>query len=178
MINPIDPHSTKNPGIIRFVDVGGLSKLDLLKELKKNSISLNQLAEQLFESSHFTTSKIRVRVATIEITVEELGFHHGANIPDIYSKADDLGFRLCPLELAPNFRLQYLNQLEGHCDEMLQQGQAPAGSITIASMQQEDANSPQGFYLRNIKGHLWLRGYRCSLDHVWKANDHFFFMTQ
>lgn len=119
MINPIEPRFIKNPGIIRFIDVGRLSKLDLLKKLKKNSISLNPLAEQLFESSHFTTSKSRIRVATIEITVEELGFHHGVNISDIYSKAKTLGLRLCPLELAPHFRLQHLDQLEGHCGEML-----------------------------------------------------------
>lgn len=169
-------HFRKYPGIIRFIDVGGLSKLDLLEELQRNGVSLNPLAEQLFESSHFITSKARFRVATIEITVHDLGFHHGATISAIYSKAESMGLLPCPLELAPYFRLQYLDQADSQGP--LKQGKAPAGSITIASIRHtEDDDIPQGFYLRRIKDHLWLRGYCCSADYEWKADDHFLFIV-
>ncbi len=154
----------ENPGIIRFVEIGGLSKFELLEALKQNSIFLNPLAEQLFASRHFTTSTTPFRVATIEITVSDLSFPRRSTIGAIYSKAEAAGLKLCPLELAAYFRLQYLQQPESHCDK-LQQGKAPIGSITVASKLIEIDDSQQGFYLRRIKEQLWLRGYHCSLDY-------------
>lgn len=168
----------KHPGLFRFIEVGGLSKLELLKKLQQHGIFFNPLAEQLFESIHFATSQKQFRVATVEITACDLGFPRGATITAIYSKAKALGLMLCPLELAPYFRLQYLNQPEGCSLEGLQKGKAPEGSITVASeLIAKDAESPQGFYLRRIQGRLWLRGYSCSLDYEWKAGDHFLFIT-
>jgi hypothetical protein len=32
-----------------------------------------------------------------------------------------------------------------------------------------------GFYLRRIRGVLWLRGYRSPAEHVWEAADRFVF---
>jgi hypothetical protein len=34
---------------------------------------------------------------------------------------------------------------------------------------------PKGFYLRRIKGELWLRGYRAGAEHVWSSGDHLLF---
>ncbi|MDA0708693.1 MAG: helicase, partial [bacterium] len=39
----------------------------------------------------------------------------------------------------------------------------------------EDDDFPKGFYLRRIKGVLWLRGYRSWPGHVWEPDDHFVF---
>jgi hypothetical protein len=164
------------PTITRPVTVGGLTKSELMEQLHRNAISMNESAERLFASDHFTTSETRYSVTTVELTVRDLGFAQGATINEIYARAAALGLGLCPLELGPHLRLQYLDQPEGYWEQPVRQHQAPSGSITIASEKlTEDDDFPKGFYLRRIKGELWLRGYRSGAQHVWEADDHFIF---
>jgi hypothetical protein len=167
------------PTIIRTVYLGGLTKSELLQELRRNSISLNESGERLLVSDLFTTSETRYTVTTVELTVGDLGFPRGATIAEIYTRAAMLGLSRCPLELGPHLRLQYPDQPEGYWGKPFRQHQAPYGSITIASEPlTEDDDFPKGFYLRRIKGELWLRGYRSGPQHVWKADDHFIFVKQ
>jgi hypothetical protein len=162
--------------IIRTVPVGGLAKSELLQALQRNAILMNESAEQLFASDHFTTAATRYVITTVELTVRDLGFGRGSTIAEIYARAGVLGLGLCPLELGPHLRLQYLDQPEGYWGQPVRQHRAPAGSITIASEPlTEDDDLPKGFYLRRIKGVLWLRGYRSGPGHVWDADDRFIF---
>jgi hypothetical protein len=65
--------------ITRAVQVGGLTKAELLDQLRCNAISLNESADRLFASDHFTTTATRYSVMTVELTVHDLGFSHGAS---------------------------------------------------------------------------------------------------
>ena len=178
------PFEVLNPSIYpncrskrRVVTLGGLKKSELIEELARNAISMNGSAERLFANDHFTTSEIRYSLTTIELTACNLGFPQGATIADIYERARQLGLGLCPLELGPHLRLQYLDQSEGCWGKPDRRHQAPYGSIMIASEPlTEDDDFPKGFYLRRIKGLLWLRGYRSRPQHVWEADDHFAFV--
>jgi hypothetical protein len=156
--------------------VGGLTKSELLQELQKNAISMNEAAESLLASEHFTISGTRYVVTTVELTVRDLGCPQGATIAEISARAAALGLGLCPLELGPHLRLQYLDQEEGYWGQPIRHHQAPSGAITVASETlTEDDTVPKGFYLRRIKGELWLRGYRSGPEHVWEPDDHFIF---
>lgn len=162
--------------ISRTVKVGGLTKSQLIQKLHKYSILMNEYGEKLFADDRFMTSAMKYSLQTIELTVEDLGFLEGANTTQIYKRAGELGLELCPLELGPYLRLEYLDQLEGYSVNPLQQQQAPSGSITIASeVLTEDPEFPKGFYIRRINGVLWLRGYCADYLHVWNPNDHFIF---
>ena len=164
------------PTITRTVQVGGLTKSELIQELRSNAILMNESAERLFASDYFTTSETGYPVTTVELTVHDLGFPRGATIAEIYARAEALGLGLCPVELGPHLRLLYLDQPEGYWGKPLRQHQAPSGSITIASEQlTEDDDFPKGFYLRRIEGVLWLRGYRSGPEHIWEPDDHFIF---
>jgi hypothetical protein len=164
------------PTITRAVQVGGLTKSELMGELQRNAISMNESGERLFASEHFTTSATRHSVMTVELTIRDLGFPQGATIAEIYARAAAHGLGLCPLELGPHLRLQYLDQPEGYWGQPVRQHQAPSGSITIASEKlTEDDDFPKGFYLRRIKGELWLRGYSSGAEHIWEPDDHFIF---
>jgi hypothetical protein len=44
------------------------------------------------------------------VSVSELGFDDSTSIADIYRRAGELGLELCPAEVAPLLRLQYVNQ--------------------------------------------------------------------
>lgn len=170
-------HSYPNcPAVIRTVNVGGLTKSELIQQLERNSISMNEAGERLFASDHFTTSEHQYCVQTVELTVRDLGFPQGAIIATIYATARALGLGLCPIELGPHLRLQYLDQPEGAWGKPIRRHQAPCGSLTIASEKlTDDDDFPKGFYLRRIEGVLWLRGYRSGPEHVWGPDDHFIF---
>ncbi|MDW0118557.1 helicase [Sporosarcina thermotolerans] len=161
--------------ISKTIEIGGLTKLQLTRKLQQQSISLNEYAERLFSNDKFTTSKTKYNLKTVELTIRNLGFPEGATMPQIFNRAEELGLDLCPLEVGPHLRLAYLNQPEGSTGN-LPRGQAPSGSITIASeIISEDDDFPKGFYLRKINGVLWLRGYIAEDLHVWKTEDHFIF---
>ena len=68
------------PTTTRTVTVGGLTKSELLEELQRNAISMNESAERLFASNQFTTSATHYSVTTVELTVRDLGFPRGAAI--------------------------------------------------------------------------------------------------
>ena len=164
------------PVITRTVEVGGLTKSQLIEKLQQQSILMNESAQRLFAHDECPTSDAKHVLQTVELTVDDLGFPDGATIGEIFNRAMELGLELCPLELGPHLRLAYLDQPEGYLGNPLKQHQAPSGSITIASeILTEDHEFPKGFYLRRINGVLWLRGYRADHLHVWNPDDHFIF---
>jgi len=164
------------PVINRKVEIGGLSKLQLIQKLKQHFILMNEHGERLLSDDKFTTSKTKYSLNTVELTVRDLEFPDGATLSQIFNRASELGLESCPLEMGPNLRLQYLDQPEGSTGDPSQQHQAPFGSITIASeIISEDDYFPKGFYLRKINGALWLRGYIADHLHVWNPDDHFIF---
>jgi hypothetical protein len=158
----------------RIVYIGGKTRLQLLEELKAAGVELNEAAGTLLSNNIFSTSEIRHPIVTIELLVRNLGYAQGATIAEIKDKTTSLGLILPPIELGPHFRLQYLDQPEGFWGQPITKHRAPPGSLTIALAQllmREDL--PKGFYLRRIKGTLWLRGYRSSPEHIWDPDDHF-----
>lgn len=166
------------PIIKRTVEIGGLTKQELLLELEEYSILLNEYGRKLLTDSKFTTSQTKYSLQTVEITVGSLGFLKGATTTEIYKQAKNLGLELCPLELGPYLRLSYLDQPEG-ISETAFQHQAPPGAVTIATEKiYEDDSFPKGFYLRRINGDLWLRGYVADDLHIWNPDDHFVFLTK
>lgn len=144
------------------------------QQMNDHDIFMNELGEQLFAAESFSTSAEYLSLETVELTVHDLGLPEGATLSGIFKRANELGLKLCPVELGPCLRLQYLDQPGGRPS---QQYQAPKGSITVASeILNSDENFPKGFYLRNIEGELWLRGYTADEGHVWAPENHFVFM--
>lgn len=166
------------PTIIRMIEVGGFTKSQLIQNLQQHSILMNESAERLFADDNFTTSDLIYSVKTVELTVNDLGFPAGATTAQIFERAYEVGLNLCPLELGPHLRLQYLDQPEGYLGKPSFQHRAPYGSITIASeILTEDEDFPKGFYIRRIESVLWLRGYCAGHHHVWSPDDHFMFLS-
>ncbi len=149
----------------RKLESGGRSKRELLSSLRDAGISLNRYAEVLFEDPAFVTSETSQWVLATEVTVAELGLTAGATSVEIYDRARGVGLHLCPLELAPHFRLQFLDQSEGPY-------------LTVASTKTKDDDAyPNGFYLRRKDTRLWLRGYRATSDYIWEPASRFVFLT-
>ena len=179
------PHATQaefgppvapRPALIRRVQIGGLTKHDLLLELKRSGVLLNEAGRALLLHDSFTTASNISVVETSEISVGDLGFSHGATIAEIFDRGSQIGLAPCPAELAPHLRLHYRDQPEGAVGQLPTRHRAPPGSLTVASKPTAiDEDIPQGFYLRRIDGVLWLRGYRSGPEHVWSPEDRLLF---
>jgi hypothetical protein len=163
--------------ITRTLQFGGLTKAELLERLTQQGVELNEAARVLLASDRFTTAPQPQTRQTVELRVRDLDWPQGATLPQVYDSAARRGFGLCPLELGPHFRLQYLDQPEGFIGQPATQHRTPPGAIVEASViLSDDDKFPKGFYLRRINGTLWLRGYWCGLDHVCDPDDRFLFL--
>lgn len=164
------------PHVVRAVNVGGLGKHELLEQLRRAGVELNEAGRVLFAHDGFTTHDQASRLTTIELSVANLGCSTGANMAHIHERAARLGLSLCPLELGPHLRLQYLDQAEGATGQPPSRHRAPPGSLTVASPAlAPDDETPKGFYLRRMEGVLWLRGYRSGPEHLWSPEDRLVF---
>lgn len=158
------------------MSVGGQSKHQLLAQLAEAGVELNEAARILFSSDKFTTLSARQSLVTVELTIQQLGFAQGVTTSEMHGKAVALGLRLAPIELGPHLRLQYVDQPEGYVGFPVTEHRAPPGSIAVASAPLSDDDAfPKGFYLRRIKGTLWLRGYWCSEADQWDIADRIIF---
>lgn len=174
--SPVPPPSSRGcPG--GTLRIGGVSKEEWLRRLQESGVRLNDAARTLFADARFTTSLSDSVVETVEVSVSALGFATGATFEAILGRAALLGLLPCPLELGPALRLQFTDQPEGFLGQPPSQFRAPPGSVTLASVPlADDDETPKGFYLRRIEGHLWLRGYRSWPGHVWSPQDVFVFV--
>ncbi|MFO0962668.1 MAG: hypothetical protein U0625_07135 [Phycisphaerales bacterium] len=167
---------TATTPVWRTLRIGGIAKSELLQRLESQGVQLNDAARELFADDRFTVAGAPSVVSTVERSVADLGFPNGATMPQLCEAARGLGFHLCPLELAPHLRLQWLDQPEGQGGQPPTQHRAPPGSVTVVSAPiSEDDRVPKGFYLRRIEGVLWLRGYRSDAAHVWSPEDRLLF---
>lgn len=149
----------------RRLEIGGQGKTELLSALLKRGIRLNRYAHILFDDPAFTISETPRWVLVREVSVAELGLMVGATSAEIFGRARCVGLELCRLELAPCFRLQFLDQIEGPF-------------LTVASRKSKDDDAyPNGFYLRRRDGELWLRGYQATSEHIWEPTSRFVFLT-
>ncbi|KTS81260.1 hypothetical protein NS183_17330 [Microbacterium testaceum] len=156
------------------IDVGGLSRGDLIERLDAHGIHRNPFADVLLADAVFDDAA-RETVTVLERSVADLGFPDGATLPRVFDAAARHGLGLCPPVTAPYLRLATLDQASAP-DSILSTGRAPTGSVNVASpVLRADHDYPKGFYLRVIDGVPWLRGYRCDDEHVLSPGDRFAF---
>jgi hypothetical protein len=158
------------------VRIGSVAKPDLLKELEARGVQLNPFAHELFAHDGFTTLAKPVEINVVQISAAQLGLAGGGTFDQIVERALARGYALCPLELGPHFRLQFMHQAEGFLGYPPSANCKPPGSITVASQPIEQSDDvPKGFYLRVMEGVPWLRGYRSWAGHVYAPGDVFAF---
>lgn len=88
--------------------------LALLTALSAIGCGVGDSAAAVIARPAFTLSGIRTVVALLTVSAAELGFKgETASLRQIYERAQQLGFELAPPEIAPQLRLQYLDQPVG-----------------------------------------------------------------
>lgn len=118
----------------------------------------------LFDHSLFTEITETKGVELVKLSSWDLGFEKPVVFQQIVDRALNLNLDVCPLSMGAYLRLAYLDQPDGPY-------------LTIASYKPETGEEfPNGFYIRNFDGALWLRGYRATEDYEWPLEHEFIFV--
>ena len=78
--------------------------------LKFGKLRISDWARDMFTQPDFATAVEEVEVDLVNIAVEDLGLAKGAVYKDICIRALEQGLQLCPPEVGPQLRLQYVHQ--------------------------------------------------------------------
>ena len=148
----------------KTIEIGGVSKAELIEDLKEVDVHFNEYAETLLSSEYFKVGKDTAQVDLVKVSYDDLKLGKNATYNEIVASAKKNELSLCPMCVGAFLRLEYLEQPEGPY-------------LTIASeLPNGDDNYPNGFYLRNYEGKLWLRGYRADTDCSWPIESEFVFV--
>ena len=108
----------------KTVTVGTYARVEAVRDaLEQARISVGLWADEILGRPAFTFSTEPTPLNLIVLSVAQLGFDgNGAALADIHARATSLGLELCPGEVGPYLRLQYLDQPGG---EFLRIGMMP-----------------------------------------------------
>ncbi|WGD56677.1 DUF1127 domain-containing protein [Bradyrhizobium sp. CB1650] len=108
-------------------------------------------ASEILARPAFALSDKKAEVQLVAVSVAELGFRgETAPLREIYARAQELGFALAPAEVAPQLRLQYLDQPIG---EFLMIGMEPIRTWADEPVLLTVANGGAGLILIGQDGH-------------------------
>ena len=144
-------------------EIGGKTSKQLQSEMEQAGIKTSSYAEDMLKNSDFTTLKNPEEINLILLAVADLGLNGHPTTDEIYARAEELGFELCPAELGPHYRLQNTDQ--------------PLGDWRYVGMKQiTDADGHPGVFelVRDGDG-LWLDDYWAVPDDRWGPGRQFLF---
>lgn len=142
------------------IEIGGKDERELEELLGRNGHRINLYAKSMMEHDDFKRSlreedpkqpdwkkwklKSPEEAKLIRLRVEDLVFPSGATTDQIFTRAQELGLELCPPEVGPQFRLQYVNQ--------------PMNEYVYVGMKQisDSDGNPRVFYVARDDGGSWL----------------------
>lgn len=145
------------------VEIGGMSKEQLISEMEAAGININDYAKSMMNNPDFIVGEHKEEAKLIILTVADLGFKTSATRNQIFERADALGLELCPPDTGPNYRIKYKDQPQG---EYFRIGMKP---IT-------DSNGyPRVFNLHRFDGGLWLDYGGAYPSRAWSPDGGFVF---
>ncbi len=115
--------------------------------------NLGDAASEVIGRPAFKLSRTRTELDLVVLTAADLGLDRedGVSLDDIYARAELLGFALCPAEVGPQLRLQYLDQRVG---EFLHVAMRPLARYGGDPISFTVANGGAGLLLLGGDGHL------------------------
>lgn len=92
------------------LEIGGKSGAEYIRLLEQQGYRISPEARFMLNSQEFTVLKEAEEIKLIRLSVADLGFLSGATTKQIFERSETLGLELCPPEVGPAYRLQYINQ--------------------------------------------------------------------
>lgn len=141
----------------KTITIGTKTKDQLLKEFEKKKINISDYAKNMVNKIDFSTKKETIDL--VKLRVSELGLKDYPTTDEIYTKAKELGYNLCPPEVALYLRLKDENQ--------------PLGDWYRIAMKQisDRYGYPSVFNLVHHDDGLWLYDSWARSDRRWYPDD-------
>jgi hypothetical protein len=135
--------------------------------LDEARIAVGESADEILGRPAFTFAEAPTELDLVVLSVAELDFGpQGAALADIHERGIRIGLELCPEEVGPQLRLQYLNQPVGE-------------SLHVAMKPQRTyRDDPTDFTLANFDSRLVLLGGSARPDLVLPTNVKFVFVRR
>lgn len=111
----------------KHVTLGTFNSVNAVRAaLETAHVHVGDTANEVLGRPGFAWSHTKIESDLVVVAVADLGFGEGgASLAQIYTRALRLGLELCPAEVAPYLRLQYLQQPVG---EILQIAMSPVAT--------------------------------------------------
>ena len=111
----LDTHATGGASNWRKITLGTYQSGQALREaLRTGGCKVGSTAAEILARPAFSVSRTRTDMDLAVLSVAQLGFGaDGASPAEVYARAAQLGFELCPAEIGPQLRLQYPDQPVG-----------------------------------------------------------------
>lgn len=81
--------------------------------LRERRCKISNWANDILGKPEFKVASKEIEVDLVKVTAGELGFKQGARRGQIYERTKELDLDLCPAEVGPQLRLQYMDQPNG-----------------------------------------------------------------
>ncbi len=83
----------------------------LIRALQGKQCLIDDYAKRMIEQPTFRVAAQKQKIDLIRTSVMDLGFEFGTSLREIFGRAiDEFGWKLCPAEVGPQLRRQYVNQ--------------------------------------------------------------------
>jgi hypothetical protein len=92
--------------IWKTITIGNISRDKFISTFKERGMDVDNWAADMMKQDAFTVEQIDL----VNVSVGELGFGKATRYDAICQRAKERGLELCPLEVGPQLRLQYLDQ--------------------------------------------------------------------
>lgn len=99
-------------GAIRLPDltIGGIKPKEFGIVLASEGYRVSDYASDLLKNHNFTTLPDKQTISLVKTTASAMGLTRNPTTDQIYEKANELGWDLCPAEVGPHLRLEYTDQ--------------------------------------------------------------------
>ena len=148
---------------ILAIKIGGKTKEQLQQKLKQAGVNTTSLAEDMIISPDFTTLPEAQILITVRLKLYQLGLLGNPTTNQVHARARKLGLELCPDEVGPHLRLQYIDQ--------------PIREWFYVGMKKitNSDGSTHVFTLARHEDGLWLEDYWARPDYEWVPHSEFVF---
>jgi hypothetical protein len=147
----IDGKTIAHIPVWKQITLGSYKGVNALREaLDAARVRRGDSADEILGRPGFLFSNTKTDVDLVVVSVSELGFDSRTSLGDIYRRARELGLELCPAEVAPLLRLQYLNQPIG---EFLNIAMRPIATYRGELIALSVANAGTGPLILGGEGH-------------------------
>jgi hypothetical protein len=155
----IDPVTS----IWKTITIGNISRDKFIPALKVRGMNVSDWSADMMKQDAFTVAEQEQQIDLVNVSVAELGFDNATRYDAICARAKERGLELCPPEVGPQLRLQYLDQPLGEWLRVAMEAIRDSdGDLCVFSVVHHD-------------GGLWLYSYYGKPDSRWAPDDRFVF---